>query len=85
MSISEFYSIPFMKYLKKKNGISLEDYQKLYSFEEFYDIFEAMFASRYLFRELMLSRSHVETKKIHQRKINVFERAFRTKVFDKIN
>lgn len=59
MSINEFYSIPFLKYLKEKNGISLEDYQELYRFEEFLDAFDAMFASRYLFRELILSRSHV--------------------------
>jgi hypothetical protein len=32
-----------------------------------------MFASNYLYRELMLSRSHVETKKIHQKKVAVFE------------
>jgi hypothetical protein len=44
-----------------------------------------MFRCRYLYRELLLSRSDPETKKIHQRKLHVFEEAFYSKSFTKIN
>jgi hypothetical protein len=44
-----------------------------------------MFKCRYLYRELLLSRSDPETKKIHQRKLCVFEEAFESKSFTRIN
>jgi hypothetical protein len=44
-----------------------------------------MFRCKYLYRELLLSRSMIGTKKNHMRKLQVFEKAFRTKVFAKIN
>ena len=44
-----------------------------------------MFKCRYLYRELLLSRSDRETKKIHQRKLYVFEEAFDSKSFTRIN
>lgn len=44
-----------------------------------------MFAEKYLYRALMLSRSELTAKKNHVGKLEVFEEAFRTKQFKSIN
>lgn len=71
----------FIRYLDEKDGISLKDYEHLYNMPEFTEAFEAMFKCRYLYRELMLSRSGLKAKRIHQKKLYVFEDAFRAKKF----
>jgi hypothetical protein len=53
--------------------------------KEFSAAFEAMFECKYLYRDLLLSRSILPTKKIHMRKLPVFEEAFRAQKFTKIN
>lgn len=75
----------FIRYLEDKDGISLKDYECLYNMPEFQGAFEAMFKCKFLYRELMLSRSCLNAKKVHQRKLYVFEDAFRTKTFPRIN
>jgi len=52
---------------------------------EFQEAFEKFFRTRYLYRELMLSRSSLKARKVHIKKIHVFENAFITKEFNKIN
>jgi hypothetical protein len=75
----------FIRYLDEKDGISLKDYEHLYNMPEFTQAFEAMFKCRYLYRELMLSRSGLKAKRVHQRKLYVFEDAFENKIFPRIN
>jgi hypothetical protein len=82
---SEVEKHPFVQYLRSKDGISLKDYENLYKIEEFEEAFKAMFKCRFLYREMLLSRSDPETKKIHQRKLYVFEEAFLSKSFTRIN
>ena len=60
-------------------------YAELYSIAEFRPVFERMFAERYLYRHMMLSRSETTAKKNHSRKISVFEEAFKLREFDHIN
>lgn len=85
MTSEEFNSIEIIEYLRGKNGISLEDYERLYRMKEFSAAFEAMFRCKYLYRELLLSRSILATKKDHMKKLYVFEEAFRSQSFKKIN
>ena len=75
----------FITYLLEKDGISLKDYEHLYNMPEFSAAFEAMFKCRHLYRELMLSRSGLKAKKVHQSKLYVFEDAFRTRIFPRVN
>jgi len=44
-----------------------------------------MFAERYLYRSMMLSRCESIAKKNHSKKIGVFENAFRNKKLTSIN
>jgi hypothetical protein len=44
-----------------------------------------MFACKQLYRDMMLARSTPAAKKIHVKKIPVFEEAFNTKNFTRIN
>ncbi len=78
-------NLEFIQYLRKKDGISLRDYEQLYQTPEFHDAFESMFRCKYLYRDLLLSRSDPYTKKIHQRKVHVFEDAFKAQSFTRIN
>lgn len=65
------------KHLLGSNNISMKIYADLYSITEFRPVFERMFAERYLYRHMMLSRSETTAKKNHSRKISVFEEAFK--------
>ena len=60
-------------------------YEELYNVPQFQSVFEEMFQSRYLYRSMMISRSEVQAKKNHEKKIVVLEEAFKNKKFTKIN
>lgn len=76
---------PEVQEIHKKSGISMKDYQTLYSISAFSDVWRELFASRRLYLDLMTSRSSQEVKKIHQKKIAVFEKAFIKQEFNRIN
>lgn len=65
--------------------MSMEAYVDLYREEAFQVVFKRMFAERFLYRAMMLSRAEWKSKKKHVKKVELFERAFETKVFEKIN
>ena len=65
--------------------MSRSKYAELYDVEDFRPYFEKMFAEKYLFRHMMLSRSEVTAKINHSKKIDVLERAFRERSFLRIN
>jgi hypothetical protein len=71
--------------LEGRNCMSMQAYVELYSTPAFEVLFEEMFASRYLHRAMMLSRSELLAKRNHSKKIAVFEEAFRSKKFTNIN
>lgn len=74
-----------LKPLYAKNTMNMKAYEKLYEMPEFQEVFEKMFAERYLYRAMMLSRSEFTSKKNHVIKISVFEDAFNSKQFNSIN
>jgi hypothetical protein len=76
---------PVVQEIHKKSGISMKDYQTLYSISAFTEVWRELFASRRLYLDLMTSRSSQEVKKIHQKKIAVFEKAFIKQEFNRIN
>jgi len=78
-------SFPLIQDIKEKNGISMTDYEKLYKVPEFEEVWKEMFETRYLYRAMMLSRSTAVARKIHVKKIPVFQEAFVTKIFNRIN
>ncbi len=61
------------KSIKEKKGISLKDYENLYNTPEFESAFKLFFARRVLYRELISSRSILAVKKMHHKKLRVFE------------
>lgn len=63
----------------------MKDYENLYSIAEFRPIFGQFFAEKQLYRDLMVSRSSREAKIIHLRKLYVFEEAYQTMSFTRIN
>ena len=79
------YSFPFMVDIRDKHGINLTDYENIYKCEGLREGVVAMFKSRVLYRELMISRCYHGARTVHHEKLHLFEKAFRSKVFDKIN
>lgn len=65
-------SFPIVQQIQDKNGISMSDYEALYKEVAFEKAWKEMFATRQLYRDLMLSRSTTEARKIHIKKIPVF-------------
>lgn len=63
----------------------MKDYEVMYRTKEFEETFNVFFDQKVLYRELMISRSSLRARIIHMQKLDVFERAFRGKVFDRIN
>lgn len=59
----------------------MKDYETLYNTPEFEQAFTKFFDQKVLYRELMISRSSLRARKIHMQKLDVFQRAFREKVF----
>jgi hypothetical protein len=74
-----------IKEIKAKSGISMNDYEMLYKVPEFQEAFVNFFKTKVLYRELMLSRSSLTARKTHMKKLAVFEDAFLSKEFTKIN
>ena len=74
-----------LKPLYANNTMNMKAYERLYEISQFQEVFEKMFAERYLHRAMMLSRSEYISKKNHVIKISVFEEAFKTKQFTSIN
>ena len=63
----------------------MSDYEALYNVPAFEQSFKVFFKTKVLFRELMLSRSSLKARRIHMKKLSVFEEAFLSKEFNKIN
>ena len=61
------------------------DYQNMFNFEEFRPILQKFFDDREINRILMDSSVNRETKKLYFKRIHVFEEAFYSRVFEKIN
>lgn len=71
--------------IRGKKCINLKDYEDLFNTEEFRPILEIYFNDRVIYRDLMSSRIEVKTKAHYSGKVWVFEQAFRSRVFEKIN
>ena len=63
----------------------MNDYETLYNEPRFEKAWEKFFRTKVLYRELMISRSSLKARRIHMKKLYVFEEAFLTKEFSKIN
>jgi hypothetical protein len=63
----------------------MKDYEILYKVEEFQGALKKFFKNKVLYRMLMLSRSSVKARKVHMKKLSVFEKAFEEKSFERIN
>lgn len=77
-------SFPYINRLEKQNGITKKDFVDLYKIYQFEDTFKKMFFTKQLFRNLMLSKSRIQHRKVHQKKLFNFEKAFKTKQFSRI-
>ena len=78
-------SFEVVQEIKMKNGISMKDYENLYRISAFEEAFDKFFKNKVLFRELMISRSSTKARKVHILKLNVFEEAYHSKNFSRIN
>lgn len=78
-------SFEIVRNIKEKNGISMNDYETLYNEPRFEKAWEKFFRTKVLYRELMISRSSLKARRIHMKKLYVFEEAFLAKEFSKIN
>ena len=69
----------------KKDGVSMKDYEALYNIPEFRTAFEKFFSESVLYRELLISRSNLKNRLVFVKFLCVFNRAFLSKNFNKIN
>lgn len=80
-----FNSCALITKILKKNGINMKDYEELYNVEAFRPALEKYFASRQIYRDLIVSRVSQHFKRIYSRKLHVFEEAFKARRFEHIN
>jgi hypothetical protein len=70
--------------IKKKSGVTMDDYLALYQMEELRGIWPEFFRKRVLYRELMLTRAEKMSKIIFEKFLHRYAEAFETGVFDHI-
>jgi hypothetical protein len=70
----------------KKNPIPLRSsaYVELYNISELEETWEKFFASKFLYRYLMLSRASFSNKRVYLDRMHLFEKAFIEKKFDAV-
>ena len=68
-----FENIPIIKRLRKKFGISLQDYEDLFKEEIFKPHLKIYFRNKVIYRDLLQSRIEYKTKRVYFRKLNIFE------------
>ncbi len=76
---------PELQAIKNKHGITMEDYELLYNIQELEEVWKVFFSSKYLYRELMMSRTEDRYKVIYVGFLNKFEDAFRKRKFEGIS
>ena len=75
----------FVQKIRSKKGISMKQYQRIYTCKDFTEALEEFFESRQLEKHIHVSKMSEGQKQVALQKIQVFENAFRTGVFNKIN
>lgn len=71
--------------IKKKSGISMEQYETMYKMKGLQDIWSEFFETKYLYRSLMVSRVGKDYRLVFVKFIDVYEKSFRNKKFQAIN
>jgi hypothetical protein len=71
--------------IRGKACINLQDYQDLFNHEEFRPYLEVYFRNKMIVRDLMQSKIDYSTKREYFKRIHVFQKAFKTRKFEKIN
>lgn len=71
--------------IKSKKCINMQDYQDLFNYPIFRPILENYFKEKVIYRDLMVSRVEEKKKRHYFTKVHVFEEAFISRKFKKIN
>jgi len=69
---------------KNPNALPTSAYVELYNIFELEETWEKFFASKFLYRYLMLSRASFSNKRVYLNRMHLFEKAFIEKKFDAV-
>lgn len=85
LGLSYFRSNDWLMAVEQKDGINMEDYDRMYKHPEFKEALTRFFKRKVIDRELMLSRTTAENKIFYRYYLEVFERNFRKSSFKSIS
>ena len=69
---------PILKSIKKKKGISREDYVAMFGIRELRNVWKKCFKTKFLYREMMCGKAELASKLVNAKFAHIFERVFAT-------